>query len=60
MTKQTHQEWLDGENEPETTKDQIKLIIKTGSHRNRYTKDRWLKLDGDELSRLNDLIDELN
>ena len=50
MSKQTHQEWLDGENEPETVADQIKAIIKYGSHRNDYTKCRWLKLDGEKLS----------
>jgi len=54
MTKQAHQEWLDGENEPESPLEEIKRIISSNTTKNRYTKCVFLKL-----FRLNSLIKEL-
>ncbi len=58
--KQTHQEWLDGENEPESTIDKIKHIISRNTRVNKYRKTRRIEICNDELFELNSLIDKLN
>ena len=60
MTKQTHQEWLDGENMPESTIDKIKKIIKTNTRYNAYRKSCRCEIGNDDLFKLNKLIKELN
>ena len=60
MTVQTHQEWLDGENDPASVAEEIKKIIKSNSLRNRYTKNTWCKVENEELTRLNELISRLD
>lgn len=39
--------------------EEIKLIIKSNTARNRYTKHTWVTIRDDELFRLNELIKEL-
>ena len=57
--QQTHQEWLDGENGPESPLIEIKRIIKSNTRRHPYHRTIRISIENDELVRLNDLIAKL-
>lgn len=59
MNKQTHQEWLDGENMPDSTIDKIKNIISRNTRVNKYAKTQRIEICDDELFELNSLINKL-